>query len=73
MADGMERWNKQVTPAQVNKSNGFDAFRFDAEEVPASDWDDFNGNASPAAKSRASRPPTDDERCRGYVRGRSGG
>jgi len=67
------KWNKQVTPAQVNKSNGFNAFRQDAADVPESDWDDFMQNASPAPKSRSPRPPTEDERCRGYVRGRTSG
>ena len=73
MADGMERWNKPTTPAQTNKSAGFDAFRWDAADVPESDWDTFMDDASPAAKSRDPRPPTEDERSRGYVRGRTGG
>ena len=67
------RWNKQTTPAQVNKSNGFNAFYRSVEDVPESDWDDFAGDASPAPKSRSPRPPTEEERCRGYVRGRAGG
>lgn len=67
------RWNTQTTPAQVNKSNGFDAFRMDVEDVPESDWDEFMQDASPAPQSRSPRPPTTDERSRGYVRGRAGG
>jgi hypothetical protein len=67
------RWNKQTTPAQVNKSNGFNAFYVTTEDVPESDWDEFMDDASPAPKSRSPRPPTEEERCRGYVRGRSGG
>jgi len=67
------RWNEQVTPAQVNKSAGFDVFRQDVSDVPESDWDDFMGSASPAPKSRSPRPLTPDERSRGYVRGRTGG
>jgi len=66
------KWNKQTTPAQVNKSNGFNAFRQDVADVPESNWDDFMQDASPAPKSQAHRAPTDDERCRGYVRGRAG-
>ena len=66
------KWNKQTTPAQVNKSNGFNAFNRDVTDVPESDWDTFMQDASPAAKSQSPRPPTDDERCRGYVRGRAG-
>lgn len=73
MAEEGIRWNKQTTPAQVNKSNGFNAFYQDAEDVPESDWDDSVQNASPAPKSRSPRPPTSEERCRGYVRGRAGG
>jgi hypothetical protein len=67
------RWNRQTTPAQVNKSNGFNAFNCDVEDVPESDWDEFVGSAAPAPKSQTARPPTDEERCRGYVRGRAGG
>jgi len=66
------KWNKQTTPGQVNKSAGFDAFRRDVADMPESDWDDFMQDASPAPKSQASRPPTEDERSRGFVRGRGG-
>jgi len=67
------KWNKQTTPAQVNKSNGFNAFRYDVGDVPEADWDDFMQDASPAPKSQASRAPTEDERSRGFVRGGAGG
>lgn len=71
--NGGTRWNKQTTPGQVNKSNGFNAFNWDAADIPESDWDEFMQDASPAAKARSPRPPTSEERNRGYVPGRSGG
>lgn len=67
------RWNRETSLSSVNRSNGFDAFRFDVEDVPESDWDDFAGSGKPAPQAQASRAPSSDERSRGYVRGRSGG
>lgn len=67
------RWNRETSLSSVNRSNGFDAFRWDVGDVPASDWDDFYGSGKPAPKAQASRAPSEDERCRGYVRGRSSG
>ena len=68
---GMSRWNKQTTPGSCNESNGFNAFRWDVADIPEQDWDDFAGGGKPASK--APPAPSEDERSRGYVRGRARG